>query len=177
MTVSVRPDAPAPGPKQNDVECSASASGSAAAASVQTPTPPPAEPVERRVTADRDDSLSVGFLYRLAVAQVIANLTGSVSTALLFGVALVVALRRFRQYARASGPMPVPVAMPEAAVPGPSRIPTSAPLPRLGLRYDVGRRAEDGSPAPGEVAMLQQLFEQNLQLREQLAELEAADRN
>jgi hypothetical protein len=146
-----------------------------------TQSPPPEGRRESRA-AGRDDSLPAGFFYRVALVQVIGNLAGSLVTSLLFGVAIVVALRRTRPHGRRSDPtlLTIPSPPTEASVreepEEPVRRAAPAPTEVAGVSptYPEGRRPGEEEALRQEEAMLRQLFQQNLHLRRQLAELEAA---
>jgi hypothetical protein len=173
-------------PKHDDQKETTSVPGSAAVVSRQTPVPPPDDPGERKVTADRDEAPSTGFFYRIAVAQVIGNLAGSVSTALVFGAVLLVAVRQLRRHGGPSGLLPGPSGTVNVGVPTEPRLPApltrleaagerQAPLPDFSLRYEARRQGREASGPQPEAAVLRLIFEQNLRLREQLAELEESD--
>ena len=65
-------------------------------------------PIEAAGTGDGVDAASARFYYRIAVAQVIANLVGSILTSLLLGGALFFGLRRHVPHIYASATSQAP---------------------------------------------------------------------
>jgi hypothetical protein len=145
-----------------------------AADAAETPTIATRPAVETVGTADRVDAATAHFFYRIAVVQVIANLVGSILTPVLFGAALYFGLRRW--IPRISAPAPLELLTGEAAlaaVTANDHAETALTFD-LGPTYEEERQRKEAEAREQEAAMLQHIFEENLSLRDRLADLATA---
>jgi hypothetical protein len=125
--------------------------------------------------ADKADSRSDYFYYRIAVVHLIANVVGAILTPVLLAVALVVALKRLRPLvadARLAPELAFDVPFGESR--GARRSANEGAGPAafdLGPSYEDERRKKEEAEREQQEALLRHLYEQNLDLRDQLAGL------
>jgi hypothetical protein len=119
-------------------------------------------------------------LYDIAVLQVIGTVSASLMVSLAMVVSVFVLLRRLRAQlptlVRVDAPPPTPPLVQPETPPAPdSFVEESTAQPfDLGLTYQEERRLKEEVEQRQEQAVMRTIFEDNLRLRQQLLELEAA---
>jgi hypothetical protein len=119
-------------------------------------------------------------LYDIAVLQVIGTVSTSLMVCLATVVSVFVLLRRLREQlpalVRVEAPRPIPPLVQPETPPAPEFFieeMTAQPFD-LGLTYEEESRLKDEAERQQEQAVLRTVLEDNLRLRQQLIELEAA---